>query len=113
MAAWWVNDVGPALMMQDDESGGLRYSLCNSNSTPIFPNDTTITAPLNDYPPKRNTSLAGSGWFTGGEYFVSENLPAVDGVGLVDGQMREYYQGPTRTGLPGKEIAWSNQSLSC
>ncbi|RYP59060.1 hypothetical protein DL770_010289 [Monosporascus sp. CRB-9-2] len=71
MAAWWVNDVGPALMMQDDESGGIRYSLCNSNSTPIFPNDTTLIAPLNAHLPKMNTSLAGAGWFTGGEYFAS------------------------------------------
>ncbi|RYP19406.1 hypothetical protein DL765_003379 [Monosporascus sp. GIB2] len=71
MAAWWVNDIGPALMMQDDDSGGIRYSLCNSNSTPIFPNDTTLTAPLNTYLPKRNTSLAGGGWFTGEDYFAS------------------------------------------
>ncbi|RYP77537.1 hypothetical protein DL771_001110 [Monosporascus sp. 5C6A] len=71
MAAWWVNDVGPALFLQDDESGGIRYSLCNSNSTPIFPNDTTLIAPLNAYLPKMNTSLAGGGWFVNGEYSAS------------------------------------------
>lgn len=71
LAAWWVNDKGPSLIMQDDESGGIRYSLCNTNSTPIFPNDTTLVAPLDDYPPKKNTSLAGAGWFTGTDYFVS------------------------------------------
>lgn len=71
IAAWWVNDKGPALVMQDDESGGIRYSLCNTNSTPIFPNDTTLVAPLDDYPPKMNTSLAGAGWWNGTDYFVS------------------------------------------
>ncbi|KAK7751101.1 hypothetical protein SLS62_006930 [Diatrype stigma] len=57
--------------MQDDESGGIRYSLCNTNSTPIFPNDTTLVAPLDDYPPKTNTSLAGAGWWTGTDYYAS------------------------------------------
>ncbi|KAI0125282.1 hypothetical protein BJ170DRAFT_584301 [Xylariales sp. AK1849] len=62
MAAWYT-DVGPSLLVQDDESGAIRYSLCNSNGTPILPQDKTITAPLYSYTPKNGTSLAGTGWF--------------------------------------------------
>jgi len=63
LAAWWTNDYGPTLMMQDDASAGIRYSLCNSQGTPIFPNDTSITIPLLKYPPKNGTALAGGGWW--------------------------------------------------
>jgi hypothetical protein len=62
IAAWWT-DLGPSLLLQDDESALLRYSLCNSNGTPILPGDKTITAPLSKYPPKNGTALAGTGWF--------------------------------------------------
>ncbi|KAH7037105.1 uncharacterized protein B0I36DRAFT_358852 [Microdochium trichocladiopsis] len=63
LAAWWTNDFGPTLMMQDDASAGIRYSLCNSHNTPIFPNDTSITMPLLKFPPKNGTALAGGGWW--------------------------------------------------
>ncbi|KAH8661936.1 hypothetical protein BX600DRAFT_306325 [Xylariales sp. PMI_506] len=63
IAAWWATDAGPALMMQDDKTGNIRYSLCNSNNTPIFPQDTTITIPLESYLPKNGTNLAGTGYF--------------------------------------------------
>ncbi|KAI1080111.1 hypothetical protein F5B20DRAFT_540807 [Whalleya microplaca] len=64
IAAWW-NTRGPSLIMQDDDTGGIRYSLCNGNYTPVFPNDTTIIAPLTSHPPKKNTSLSATGWMDG------------------------------------------------
>ncbi|KXJ93697.1 hypothetical protein Micbo1qcDRAFT_158552 [Microdochium bolleyi] len=71
LAAWWTNDYGPALLMQDDASGGLRYSLCNSRGTPIFPNDTSIVAPLLSFPPKKGTALAAGGWYDTRSIFAS------------------------------------------
>ncbi|KAI5867454.1 hypothetical protein GGS23DRAFT_178682 [Durotheca rogersii] len=61
IAAWW-NGRGPSFIMQDDETGGLRYSLCNGNYTPIFPDDRTLTALFKNYPPKNKTSLSAAGW---------------------------------------------------
>ncbi|KAI5922279.1 hypothetical protein F4810DRAFT_290146 [Camillea tinctor] len=64
IAAWW-NSRGPNIILQDDDSGGIRYSMCNGNSTPVLPDDTTIIAPLTTHPPKKNTSLAATGWTDG------------------------------------------------
>ncbi|KAH9895508.1 hypothetical protein F4778DRAFT_783865 [Xylariomycetidae sp. FL2044] len=63
--AAWYNTRGPSLLMQDDETGGIRYSLCNGNYTPIFPDDKTLTLPLTSHPPKNNTSLSATGWTDG------------------------------------------------
>lgn len=59
----WFTDLGPALLVQDDESGDIRYSLCTSQDTPILPQDKTITAPLYKYPPKNGTAITGTGWY--------------------------------------------------
>lgn len=64
LAAWWT-DISPAILYQDDQTAGIRYSLCNSNNTPVLPADKTITLPLLKYPPKNGTSLAGTGWWDG------------------------------------------------
>ncbi|KAI1635981.1 hypothetical protein F4809DRAFT_641965 [Biscogniauxia mediterranea] len=64
IAAWW-NGRGPNIILQDDDTGGIRYSMCNGNYTPILPDDSTLTAPLTTHPPKRNTSLAATGWTDG------------------------------------------------
>ncbi|KAI2611800.1 hypothetical protein GGR54DRAFT_339574 [Hypoxylon sp. NC1633] len=61
IAAWW-NARGPSFIMQDDQTGSIRYSLCNGNYTPIYPNDEAITVPFTSHPPKGNTSLAATGW---------------------------------------------------
>ncbi|KAI0883861.1 uncharacterized protein GGS22DRAFT_26845 [Annulohypoxylon maeteangense] len=61
IAAWW-NSRGPSFIMQDDDTGGIRYSLCNGNHTPIFPDDKTLAAPFYNFIPKNKTSLAASGW---------------------------------------------------
>ncbi|KAI1488460.1 hypothetical protein F5X96DRAFT_680480 [Biscogniauxia mediterranea] len=64
IAAWW-NGRGPNIILQDDDTGGIRYSMCNGNYTPVLPDDSTLTAPLTTHPPKRNTSLAATGWTDG------------------------------------------------
>ncbi|KAI1092935.1 hypothetical protein F5B19DRAFT_178913 [Rostrohypoxylon terebratum] len=61
IAAWW-NTRGPSFLMQDDDTGGILYSLCNSNHTPIFPDDKTLAAPFYNHIPKNKTSLAAAGW---------------------------------------------------
>jgi hypothetical protein len=58
-------------MLQNDQTGKIQYSLCNSNSTPVLPADTTITIPLTTYAPKNSTALAGTGWFDGTAIWVS------------------------------------------
>ncbi|KAI1266552.1 hypothetical protein F5Y18DRAFT_360699 [Xylariaceae sp. FL1019] len=67
MAAWQV--VGstadaPQIVMQDDSTGNILYSLCNSGDMPVFPADDTASFNLTDsnYIPKRGTSLAGAGY---------------------------------------------------
>ncbi|KAI0142062.1 hypothetical protein BJ166DRAFT_92889 [Pestalotiopsis sp. NC0098] len=62
MAAWYT-DIGPALLVQDDATSHVRYSLCTSEGTPILPEDETIIAPLYKYRPRNGTSLAGVGWW--------------------------------------------------
>ncbi|KAI8957806.1 hypothetical protein F5Y11DRAFT_65319 [Daldinia sp. FL1419] len=64
IAAWW-NTRAPSFIMQDDDTGGIRYSLCNGNYTPIFPDDKTLVAPFKDHQPKNKTSLSAAGWMDG------------------------------------------------
>ncbi|OTB07460.1 hypothetical protein M426DRAFT_33003, partial [Hypoxylon sp. CI-4A] len=64
IAGWW-NTRGPSFIMQDDETGEIRYSLCNTNHTPIFPDDRTLTIPFTSNPPKNKTSLSAAGWMEG------------------------------------------------
>ncbi|KAI1772704.1 hypothetical protein F4818DRAFT_444088 [Hypoxylon cercidicola] len=61
IAGWW-NGQAPSFLMQDDDTGGIQYSLCNGNHTPIFPADQTLTVPFTTYLPKNKTSLAAAGW---------------------------------------------------
>lgn len=66
--------MGPAFMMQDDESGAIRYSLCTSKDSPILPEDKTITAPLFKFSPKNGTSLTGTGWWDTQVTWVSDSI---------------------------------------
>jgi hypothetical protein len=70
LAAWWT-DLGPSLLLQDDETGNIRYSLCTSQDTPILPEDKTIVAPLYKYKPKNGTAIAGTGWWDSQVTWVS------------------------------------------
>ncbi|GJC82951.1 hypothetical protein ColLi_05789 [Colletotrichum liriopes] len=61
LTAWWT-ELSPHLAMQDPGTGNLLYSACNSNSTPIFPNDGLNTFRL-QRKPRSGTSLAAAGWY--------------------------------------------------
>ncbi|KAI6086972.1 hypothetical protein F4821DRAFT_120836 [Hypoxylon rubiginosum] len=66
LAAWSTGLGAPQLIMQDDATGKIFYSLCNSNGTsPIFPANETASFNL-DLPPKNGTSLAGIGYANDG-----------------------------------------------
>ncbi|KAI1379975.1 hypothetical protein F4677DRAFT_408150 [Hypoxylon crocopeplum] len=61
IAGWW-NGRGPSFIMQDDDTGNIRYSLCNGNHTPIFPDDRTLAVPFREHTPKNKTGLTATGW---------------------------------------------------
>lgn len=65
IASWWTDPLGATLIVQDDETALIRYSLCNSNGTPVLPKDKSLTLPLLKYPPKNGTGLTGVGWSNG------------------------------------------------
>ncbi|KAK8074956.1 hypothetical protein PG997_009619 [Apiospora hydei] len=78
VAAWYTDRMGATMMMQDDDTGLIRYSLCNSNSTPVLPEDKSITLPLFEPKPKKGSPLAGVGWFDNTQtqasiWFMDEN----------------------------------------
>ncbi|KAI2604742.1 uncharacterized protein GGS25DRAFT_524235 [Hypoxylon fragiforme] len=64
IGAWW-NDRGPNFIIQNDDTGGIQYSFCNGNYTPIFPDDSTLTISFTQYQPKNQTSLSATGWMDG------------------------------------------------
>ncbi|KAI0119697.1 hypothetical protein F4814DRAFT_251327 [Daldinia grandis] len=64
IAAWW-NTRAPSFIMQDDDTGGIRYSLCNGNYTPVFPDDKTLITPFKAHQPKNKTGLSATGWMDG------------------------------------------------
>lgn len=80
-----MNDLGPGLVMLDDATGDIRYSMCNSNSTPVFPyDDDAFTLDLAQYPPRKDTGLAGAGW-----YDPASKTAHVSGYSLGDRAGRE------------------------
>ncbi|KAK6076793.1 hypothetical protein SCUP515_05295 [Seiridium cupressi] len=55
--------------MYDQTSGKILYSLCNSNSTPIFPANETAAFDLDpNFPPMNGTSVAGTGYMLQNSY---------------------------------------------
>lgn len=64
IAAWLTGLGAPQIIMQDDATGKILYSLCNSNgSTPIFPGNVSASFEFDSiYTPKNDTSLTGTGW---------------------------------------------------
>lgn len=73
IATWITGQGAPQVIMQDDATGKIFYSLCNSNgSTPIFPaNESAALTFEDDFTPKNGTSLTGIGY------------PAADGANTV------------------------------
>ncbi len=64
MVSWVTQSGAPQVAMQDDATGQIFYSLCNSNDTTIFPTDGS--AAFNPtIAPKQNTSLTAAGYYDG------------------------------------------------
>ncbi|KAI1767703.1 hypothetical protein GGR53DRAFT_463183 [Hypoxylon sp. FL1150] len=71
IAAWTTGVGAPQVIMQDDATGKIFYSLCNSNGTsPIFPGNDTASFSL-DLHPKAKTSLTGIGYANDGVNFAA------------------------------------------
>lgn len=68
ISTWWYDGLSaPQVVMYDKTSGDIMYSLCNSDSNPIFPANESATFALDSrYPPLDGTSVAGVGYQTSG-----------------------------------------------
>lgn len=65
MAAWSPNGKGAQLIVQDDRTGKIFYSLCNENDhdPPIFPNDESASFAIDtNLVPKNGSAISGVGW---------------------------------------------------
>ena len=71
LSSWFTGLGAPQLIKYDDDTGKIFYSLCNSNSTPVFPEDDTAALHL-EIPPAKGTSVAGAGYVDEGRNLVSE-----------------------------------------
>ena len=61
--AWLVDALqAPQVVMYDDASGSILYSLCNSSGTPVFPGDSSAAFDLK-FPPLNGTGVAGFGYW--------------------------------------------------
>jgi len=62
--AAWTNQWGaPQVMVQDDDTGKILYSFCNSNETTIFPGNGSRALEFDKgLEPKKGTSIAGVGF---------------------------------------------------
>ncbi len=73
--SWLVEALGaPQIVMYDDDTGNIFYSLCNSSGTPVFPADSSAAFNLK-YPPLNGTGLAGFGYSDGTNVVVSKAAP--------------------------------------
>lgn len=61
IAAWW-NGIGPQILVQNDTTGQIRYSACNSYDQPIYSYTDGSVLRLS-HKPKASTPLAGTGWW--------------------------------------------------
>lgn len=71
LSAWSTGLGAPQVIMFDDDTGKIFYSLCNSNSTPIFPADDTAAFHL-EIEPAEGTSVAGTGYQDDGRNKVED-----------------------------------------
>ncbi|KAI1774160.1 hypothetical protein F4818DRAFT_74961 [Hypoxylon cercidicola] len=89
IAAWTTGLGAPQIIMQDDATGRIFYSLCNSNgSTPIFPSNETASFSL-DLAPKNGTSLTGVGYAQNGVniaamWYQNSNNQIVEALWMCD-----------------------------
>lgn len=69
ITVWKPIPFAPQVVMQDDASGRVFYSRCNSNATTIFPNDVSYALEFEKRMlPRRNTRLASVGWSSEGDW---------------------------------------------
>ncbi|KAK3935680.1 hypothetical protein QBC46DRAFT_45021 [Diplogelasinospora grovesii] len=61
MAAWWTG-IGPQVILQNETTGQIQYSICNSNGQPFY-SYTGGSAFSLSYKPKIGTALAGTGYW--------------------------------------------------
>lgn len=62
ISAWLVDALeSPQVVMHDDVTGKIFYSLCNSSGTPVFPGDASAAFDLK-YPPLNGTGVSGFGY---------------------------------------------------
>ncbi|KAI1327749.1 hypothetical protein F5Y16DRAFT_399035 [Xylariaceae sp. FL0255] len=69
----WTNGLDvPQVIMQDDDTGEIRYSVCNSNGAAVFPTDNSRILKIdNGTTPKLGSSIAGAVmWWVGDENLI-------------------------------------------
>ncbi|KAI1322776.1 hypothetical protein F5Y16DRAFT_27940 [Xylariaceae sp. FL0255] len=63
IATWTYSAGPPQVVMQDDATGQILYSVCNSNDTAIWTGNTTYSFIFDDgFAPKNGSALAGTGY---------------------------------------------------
>lgn len=67
-AAFMYQPLGTQLIVLDS-TGNFTYSLCNSNSTPVYPTDSPLVLPI-AVEPKSGSNIAAVGWYEDGEVYV-------------------------------------------
>jgi hypothetical protein len=66
IASWTTGQGAPQIIFQDDDTGKILYSLCNSNETTVFPANESASLTFDKgFEPKKGTSLAGVGYIDG------------------------------------------------
>ncbi|KUI63787.1 hypothetical protein VM1G_10463 [Cytospora mali] len=67
-AAFMYQPLGTQLIVLDS-AGQFTYSLCNSNSTPVYPTDSPLILPI-AVQPKNGSNIAAVGWYEDGEVYA-------------------------------------------
>ncbi|RYP45677.1 hypothetical protein DL768_008021 [Monosporascus sp. mg162] len=81
--AWLVAELAaPQVVVYDDESGNVYYSLCNSSGTPVFPGDESATFELR-FAPLNGTSIVGFG-YTSNDRVVAQMFYQEEGGAIAD-----------------------------
>jgi hypothetical protein len=99
IAAWWT-DKAPQVMVQNETTGAIQYSYCNSNGTPIYPVDPPNVLPVGSaFKPRNGTALSGVGWWDGNTtiasmWYQDESLDIVNTLLTCDWTTGQF----TRTG---------------
>ncbi|RYP76310.1 hypothetical protein DL769_003650 [Monosporascus sp. CRB-8-3] len=81
--AWLVPELAtPQVVVYDDYSGNVYYSLCNSSGTPVFPGDESATFELR-FTPLNGTSVVGFGYIND-DRVVAQMFYQEEGGAIVD-----------------------------